>query len=375
MRNARLHRIEFRDDPRSNYNVFVGRDLLPNVSAYVADTISKKRQAIITDRNVVKGGHLARLDPAGSIPAFVVEPDPQGSVETRKNTATYGAILDFLDSNGFEKGDVLLCLGGGVIGDMGGFVAATYKRGGMTYVQIPTTTLSQADSCVGGKCAIDSNVSKNAAGCFYQPHLVVADVGALTSLDERNFRSGLVESVKHGLILDRSYFDFLERHMDGILRRDAGLLEDVALANARLKGMVVGRDPNEKNERRCLNFGHTFGHAIEFVSDFRLYHGEAVALGIRAALRLSCLLNNLSADAFDAAAGLLAKLYMPASVPSYVDRALVEAKVATDKKAVDGVPRFVTIDDIGRVHVEEGQYASQVQKGMMRDALDRIFGQ
>ncbi len=375
MRNARVHRIEFRDDPRSNYNVFVGRDLLPGVSAYVADSVSRKRQAIITDGNVVKGGHLARLDPAGSIPAFVIEPDTQGSVETRKNTATYGAILDFLDSHGFEKGDVLLCLGGGVIGDMGGFVAATYKRGGMTYVQIPTTTLSQADSCVGGKCAIDSNVSKNAAGSFYQPHLVVADVGTLASLDERNFRSGLVESVKPGLVLDRSYFDSLERHMDGILQRDAGLLEEVALANVRLKGMVVGRDPNEKNERRCLNFGHTFGHAIEFVSDFRLYHGEAVALGIRAVLNLSCLLNGLSAGAFDAAVGLLNRLHMPSSVPPYIDRALVEGKLATDKKAVDGVPHFVTIDEIGKVHVEEGQYASPVPKDMMRDALDCIFGQ
>jgi 3-dehydroquinate synthetase len=373
MRGAKVHRIEFKDTSRHGYNVFVGRDLLQDISAYVAGNISKKRQAIITDGNVAKGGHLARLDPGGRIPRFIIEPDAAGSVETKKSILTYGAILDFLDSHGFEKNDILLCLGGGVIGDMGGFVAGTYKRGGMTYVQIPTTTLSQADSSVGGKCAVDSNVSKNAAGCIYQPHLVVSDVSTLLSQDERNFRSGLAESVKHGLILSEEYFSFLEQHMDGILGRDLGVLEEIALANVRLKGMVVGQDPDEKNYRRGLNFGHTVGHAIEFVSDFKLYHGESVALGMLAALDISEFLGGIDSSARRGAEVLLSRLGMPAKVPCSINRGVVEKKLSTDKKAVDGVPYFVRIDGIGTLHVEDGQYASPIPKEALMHSLDYIF--
>ncbi len=373
MLGARVQRIEFKDKPKDAYNVFVGRNLLGSASGYVTAAVSKKKQAIITDRNVADAGHLARLDPSGRIPRFIIEPDSAGSVETEKNVSTYGAILDFLDSHGFEKNDILLCLGGGVIGDMAGFVAGTYKRGGMTYVQIPTTTLSQADSSVGGKCAVDSNVSKNAAGCIYQPHLVVSDVSTLLSQDERNFRSGLVESVKHGLILSGEYFSFLEGHMDGILGRDLGVLEEIALTNVRLKGMVVGQDPDEKNYRRGLNFGHTIGHAIEFVSDFKLYHGESVALGILAALDISEFLGGIDSSARRAAEALLSRLGMPAKVSRSIDRGLVEKKLSTDKKAVDGVPYFVRIDGIGTLHAEDGQYASPIPKKALDRSLDYIF--
>ncbi len=373
MKGARVHRIEFKDRPEDNYNVFVGRNLLGSVSDFVAKEISGKKQAIITDRNVADRGHLAKLDPSGKIPTFMVEPDKAGSVETRKNIITYGSIIDFLETQGLEKNDVLLCLGGGVIGDIGGFVAGTYKRGGMTYVQIPTTTLSQADSCVGGKCAVDSSVSKNAAGCFYQPHLVVSDVDTLSTQDERNFRSGLVESDKHGLILSGEYFSFLERNMDNILRRDPELLEQIALENVKLKGRVVGQDPEEKNYRRCLNFGHTIGHALEFISNFKLSHGEAVGLGMIAALHISRSLGHLSAEACARAEALLSKLGVPTKVPSTINRELVEKKLASDKKAVDGVPYFVRIEDIGILHIENSQYASPIPRETLDAALDYIF--
>lgn len=367
-----VHKIEFKDRPQNNHSVFVGRDLLRFVSEVAAKEVSEKKQAIITDRNVANAGHLAKLDPGGRIPTFIVEPDEKGSVETSKNLLTYGKMIDFLELHGFEKSDVLLCLGGGVVGDIGGFVAATYKRGSMKYVQIPTTTISQADSCIGGKCGVN-NASKNAIGCIYQPHLVVIDVSTLSALDGRNFRSGLVESVKHGLTLSGEYFYFLERHMDGILKKDAELLEETALMNVKLKGGVVGQDPDEKNYRRCLNFGHTIGHAIEFVSNFELYHGEAVALGIIAALHISRSLGGITPKGCDAAGALLSKLGVPIKVPASIDRGLVEKKLASDKKAVDGVPYFVRIDGIGILHAEKGQYASPIPKKALTDALDYIF--
>ena len=206
---VKTHTIRFKDNPEQNYDILIDYDLLPTVLEHVRTNISKRRQAIITDGNVVEAGHLKRLDPKGEVPTFIVQPDENKGVESKKNVQTYGEILDFLDKNKFEKKDTLICLGGGVIGDIGGFVAGTYKRGGMTYIQVPTTTLSQADSSVGGKCAVDSIVSKNAAGCFYQPHFVAMDIMSLSTLDLRNFKAGLVESVKHGLILDKDYFAFL----------------------------------------------------------------------------------------------------------------------------------------------------------------------
>jgi 3-dehydroquinate synthase len=243
----------------------------------------------------------------------------------------------------------------------------------MSYIQIPTTTLSQADSCVGGKCAIDSSVSKNSAGCFYQPHLVFSDVSTLLTLDDRNFRSGLVESVKHGLILDEAYFSFLEKNIDDILKRDVGLLEEIALKNVQLKGSVVEKDPNEKNYRKSLNFGHTIGHAVEIASSFGLYHGESVALGILAALDISHSLGGITNSACNDARRLLSRLGMPIKVPDFVDRDLVENRLVNDKKTVDGIPYFVRIDSIGKLHVENGMYASPIPKQVLSDALDYIF--
>jgi len=370
---VKIYKIKFKDAPEQDYEVRVGSDLLSSVRGYILDNISDKKQVIVTDKNVVEKGHLAKLNPSGWIPSFVVEPDSEGGVESKKNVSTYGDILNFLDSHGFEKSDVLICLGGGVIGDVGGFVAGTYKRGGMSYIQIPTTTLSQADSCVGGKCAIDSSVSKNSAGCFYQPHLVFSDVSTLLTLDDRNFRSGLVESVKHGLILDEAYFSFLEKNIDDILKRDVGLLEEIALKNVQLKGSVVEKDPNEKNYRKSLNFGHTIGHAVEIASSFGLYHGESVALGILAALDISHSLGGITNSACNDARRLLSRLGMPIKVPDFVDRDLVENRLVNDKKTVDGIPYFVRIDSIGKLHVENGMYASPIPKQVLSDALDYIF--
>jgi 3-dehydroquinate synthase len=370
---VKVHKIHFKDNPELDYEVRVGSDLLSSVKGYILDNISDKKQAILTDNNVVRKGHLALLNPSGWIPTFIIEPDEDHGVECKKNVDTYGEIINFLDSRGFEKNDVLICLGGGVVGDIGGFVAGTYKRGGMTYVQVPTTTLSQADSCVGGKCAVDSRTSKNAAGCFYQPHLVFSDISTLLTLDDRNFRSGLVESVKHGLILDEEYFSFLEQNIDDILKRDVGLLEEIALKNVQLKGSVVSQDPNEKNYRKSLNFGHTIGHAVEIASGFSLYHGEAVALGILAALDISHSLGSITSNACKDVEKLLSKLGMPNNVPGYIDRRVVEERLTNDKKSVDGIPHFVRIEGIGKLHTENGLYASPIPKQALSDALDCIF--
>jgi 3-dehydroquinate synthase len=161
--------------------------------------------------------------------------------------------------------------------------------------------------------------------------------------------------------------------MDDILDRDLFVLENIALENVILKGSVVEKDPEEKNYRRCLNFGHTIGHAIEIVSGFKMYHGESVGLGILAALKISHSVNGITSKECDEAESLLSRLGVPVKVPSYIDRDLVERRLVNDKKIVDGVPYFVRIDGIGNLHVENGQYASPISKNVLKDALDYIF--
>lgn len=366
-----IHKIKFKDKPEDNHDVLIGSDLLHTIPQYIRDNISKKKQAVITDKNVVDAGYLEKLDPKGEIPVFIIEPDANGSVEVKKNVKTYGEIIDFLDSNGFEKNDVLICLGGGVIGDIGGFAAGTYKRTGMKYVQVPLTTIAQADSCLGGKCAVDSNISKNAAGCIYQPSLIVIDVSTLSSLDDRNFRSGLIESIKYGLTLDKDYFTFLEENIDAILDKDTHMLEEIAYKNVCLKGNVIEKDPKDENYRISLNFGHTIGHGVEIVSEFKLNHGESVALGILSALKISQSLNGFKD--LERVQELFSKLGMPAKVPSYIDRDMVEKRLVNDKKAVDGIPYFVTIDEIGKLHVSDGKYAAPIPKEALKEGLDYVF--
>jgi 3-dehydroquinate synthase len=374
------HTIRFKDKPKDSYPIFIGRGLLPDVSQLVKEHISQRRQAILTDQNVVDAGHLAKVDPKGEIPTYIIQPDENKGVESKKNLLTIGKVVDFLDAHKFEKRDVLICLGGGVIGDSGGVAAYGYKRGKMVYIQVPTTSLSQADSCVGGKVAVDGDVSKNSFGGIYQPHFVLIDPTALQTQDDRNYRSGLVESIKHGSILKAAYFDFLEGNLDKILARDLGVLEAIALENVQLKGGVVEVDPNDKNYRHSLNFGHTVGHAVEQASKYQLYHGESVAIGTLPALYISRELRGLPQADFDRIRTLLVDgLGMRDKVPDFVDRAVVEGLLANDKKAIDGVPQFVTIEGIGKLHAaqvkgfEEERYSAPVPKSLVKEALDYIF--
>jgi 3-dehydroquinate synthase len=370
----RVHTIKFKDNPEDNYRIFIGRDLLPMVLEYVKKHISQRRQAILTDQNVVDAGHLAKLDPKGKTPFFAIEPDENKGVESKKNALTLGKVVDFLDGNKFEKRDVLICLGGGVIGDLGGVAAFGYKRGKMFYIQVPTTSLSQADSCVGGKVAVDGHTSKNSFGGIYQPHLVIIDPLTLQTLDDRNFRSGLVESVKHGVILDEKHFEAIEYGIERILARDLDLLEEIALRNVQIKGGVVEIDPNDTNYRHSLNFAHTIGHAVEQASGYKLYHGEAVALGMLPALYISRELRGLPQESFDRIRSLLVDgLGMRDKVPDFVDRAVVEDLLANDKKVIDGVPQFVTVSSLGELHVEDGRYSAPVPKELVREAMDYIF--
>jgi 3-dehydroquinate synthase len=284
---------------------------------------------------------------------------------------TVVSIIEAMEDACLGRDSLIVALGGGTVGDVAAFAASIFKRG-IPVVQIPTTTVAQADSAIGGKSGVDSSESKNAFGTFWHPGAVYVDVATLATLDDRHFRAGLVESVKHAIIADADYFDFLEKNLDGILVRQLDLLEKMACFNCTIKAAVVEADPAEENQRRMLNYGHTIGHAAEAASGYKLLHGEAVAIGIIAAGLIEIELGLGRQERLDRVRKMLQKIGVPVSLgPNLAEKNLIEL-VRHDKKAVAAWPRFVLVSEIGRVHCRDGQYAVPVEQETVERVLTNL---
>lgn len=348
----------------TSYKIGIGSDLLPSVWTVVDAGFPRLKRFIVTDANVVAAGHLGRLLQGRNVPTYVIQP----AGERSKTIGTAVAIVEAMEKAYLGRDTLVLALGGGTVGDIAGFAAAIFKRG-VPVVQIPTTTLAQADSAIGGKTGVDSSISKNAFGAFWHPAAVFMDLAAVQTLDERQYRAGLVESVKHGLIASQEYFEFLESHLDAILARDLTALETVARYNCTIKGQVVEEDPLEKNKRRILNYGHTVGHAVEAASDYTLLHGEAIAIGIVAVGLIEMELGLSQPGRLDRIRGVLEKLAVPVKLPPDLAEDKVIDLMKHDKKAVDQWPRFVLLDRLGHVYRENGQYAVAVSREAVEKAL------
>jgi 3-dehydroquinate synthase len=226
---------------------------------------------------------------------------------------------------------------------------------------------------VGGKTGVDSSLSKNAFGVFWHPASVFMDVDTLATLDDRNFRAGLVESVKHAMIRDAAYFEYLEQNITAILARDTQVLAELAFRNCQIKGHVVQIDPLEKNMRRILNYGHTIGHAVESASQFELLHGEAIGIGLIGAARIEMAMGLGDQTRMDRTIALLETLGMPMKIPCEITRDKVMDLIHRDKKAVDKWPKFVLIDRFGQVHQANGQWAVDVEQQVVNDVLNRLY--
>ncbi|MCL5278294.1 MAG: 3-dehydroquinate synthase [Planctomycetes bacterium] len=353
----------------TSYKITIGSGLLPSVWPAVEAGFPKARLFLITDANIVAAGHLDTLLQGRDVPSYVIRP----AGEPSKNIGTVVAIVEAMEKAYLGRDTAVLALGGGTVGDIGGFAAAIFKRG-VPVVQIPTTTLAQADSAIGGKTGVDSSVSKNAFGAFWHPTAVFIDVAALRTLDKRQYRAGLVESVKHGLIASEEYFEFLERNLDAILARDPGVLETLASYNCAIKGRVVEEDPLEKNQRRILNYGHTIGHAVEAASDYTLLHGEAIAIGIIAAGLIEAELGLAEPGRLERVRTVLEKLGVPVKLPPNLAEDRLMDVMKHDKKAVDRWPRFVLLDRLGQVHQKDGQYAVPVSREIVEKVLEKLEG-
>ena len=267
------------------YNIVIENDFSKLAENVTKLEISGRKLAIITDSNVgpLYADKVAQClkETGNNIFVYTFE-----AGEKNKNLNTVQDVYEFLIKNKFDRKDMLVALGGGVVGDLTGFAAATYLRG-IDFIQVPTSLLAQVDSSIGGKTGVDFRAYKNMVGAFHQPRLVYMNTSTLSSLNTRLFNSGFGEILKHGLIKDASYFQWLKDNIEKIAALDSGYLEEMIYRSCEIKRKVVENDPTEKGERAQLNFGHTLGHAIEKLKNFSLMHGQCVALGSLAASYLS----------------------------------------------------------------------------------------
>jgi 3-dehydroquinate synthase len=361
------HEIKIPASLSGSYPIRIGTEILGTLWSRIEEDFNRLNPFVVTDENLVSAGHLQTLLGGRNVPTFVISP----AGETSKNIDTTVSIIEAMEKAYLGRDTLVVALGGGTVGDITGFAAAIFKRG-VPVFQIPTTTLAQADSAVGGKTGVDSSLSKNAFGAFWHPSAVAIDVATLATLDERQFRAGLVESVKHAIIADSAYFEFLESRLDDVLERKPDVLEQIALWNCKIKGHVVEIDPNEKNQRRILNYGHTIGHAIEAASGFELLHGEAVAIGIIAAGLIEIELGLSEPGRLERIRQILEKLNVPVKLPgNLAEKDLIDL-VKRDKKAINQWPRFVLIAQIGEIHRRDEQYAVEVAPEIVEKVLKQL---
>jgi 3-dehydroquinate synthase len=332
----------------NRYEIRIGSGLMAQAGPWLKEYGFCGKAVIITDTNVgqLYAGQLERGVVEAGFSVTVLEV-PAG--EEQKTLETASSLYGRLAASFAERSTLILALGGGVIGDLAGFVAATYMRG-VPYIQVPTSLLAMVDSSIGGKTAVDLAKMKNLVGVFYQPKMVIADVAALKTLPQVELSNGMGEAIKMAAISDFKFFRFLEENMKKAMALDLGILEEIVYQNARQKAAVVGKDEIETGRRIILNYGHTIGHAVEAVSGFTLKHGQAVSIGIVAANQLACRRGLLS----DAQAARIKELLISAGLPvilpdfSRDEKEKMLVAMQHDKKVVNDKIRFILLKAIGR---------------------------
>lgn len=338
--------VSVTEKPQS-YPLYMGRGLFPLLAQHLSEKPLASRYAVITDSTVDAlwaPQLLAALAERGlTAQKFVM---PAG--ETYKTGETKQTLENQMLGAGLGRDTAVLALGGGVVGDVAGFVAATYMRG-VPVIQIPTTTLAMADSSVGGKTGVDTPYGKNLIGAFHQPVAVYMDMDTLQTLDEKNYRAGLAEVAKHGLIQDITIVSRIEENLDLILRREPQVLEELLALSCQVKSRVVAEDDQERGLRQILNYGHTMGHAVEMLSHFDMIHGECVAVGMVYAAKLALRLGLCDRAWADRQRNVLEMLGLPVRIPEFMAPQEVIHLMKMDKKARDGQIRFVLSLEPGRV--------------------------
>ena len=343
-----------------SYPIYIEEGCLVRVGKDLAQRKIGNKYAVVADDKVAKlyGSTLIEsLEQAGIEATLFTFPEGEKS----KTLQTVGTLASQLAQAGFDRHDALIALGGGVTGDITGFLASAYMRG-IPFVQVPTTLLAQVDSSVGGKTGVDIPEGKNLVGAFYQPKAVYIDIELLKTLPEDELLGGLAEVIKYGIIRDREFFVFLEENRQEILDLNLDLIEKTIYRCCRIKAEVVAEDERDGGVRRILNYGHTIGHAVEGASDYSLIHGLAVSIGMVAAARLAVANNLLSEEESRDIYRILSAYKMPVEVPENLDRKRIKKYILTDKKAVSGNVFFVLTTKIGDTCITDEVTEQQIDK-------------
>jgi len=345
-----------------SYEIHIGSGVLRQTGHQLKELGFAGKVVIITNPIVKKlyGNALKQSLTKDGFTAIILEV-PDG--EEQKSLETAGRLYHGLTGHYAERTTPILALGGGVIGDLAGFVAATYLRG-VPLIQIPTTLLAQVDSSIGGKVAVNHGQLKNEIGAFYQPRLVITDIDTLKTLTPKEFANGLAEVIKSAVIWDKEFFAYLERNLDQIKSLDARLLEETVFRSAKIKAEIVEKDERELGLRSILNYGHTIGHAIESASDFKMEHGEAIAIGMLAAGRISNQMGILDQSELNRLKCVIEKAGLPTKIPSLKAKRLIQA-MEHDKKVLKGKIRFVLARSIGTVFITDEVNSSLIEQALV----------
>jgi 3-dehydroquinate synthase len=343
----------------SGYDVLVGSGLLEQTGARLREIGFSDKLVIVTDSRVknLYADTLKQSLADSGLGVLLIEV-PEG--EEQKSLETAGRLYNELTDFYAERQTPVLALGGGVIGDLAGFVAATYMRG-VPLIQLPTTLLAQGDSSIGGKVAVNHGQLKNKIGAFYHPKLTISDLNTLKTLSSRELSNGIAEIIKHGLILDGGFFGYLEENLERVRALDDGVMEDVVSRSVEIKARIVEKDELDFGLRNILNCGHTVGHAIESVSGLKVWHGEAVAIGLLVEAAISNRLGILREDELNRLKAIIKRAGLPAAIPALQAEELIEA-MKHDKKIVQGKIKFVLPKRIGEVLVTDEVSTSLVEK-------------
>lgn len=354
-------RLTINQNNKSIYDIVYEQDFAALPAELAPFDIAAKKLCIVTDSKV-EGLYADEVSQVlkDKCREVVVFSFPEG--EKSKNLDTVRDIYEFLIQHKFGRKDMLLALGGGVVGDVTGYAAATYMRG-IDFVQVPTTLLAQVDSSVGGKTGVDFDQYKNMVGAFYMPKLVYMNLAVLRSLDDRQYYAGMGEVMKYGLIKNSAFYEWIIDNMYEIHERDMDTLEEMVLKSCTYKKLVVEKDPTEKGERAILNFGHTIGHAIEKAKNFELLHGECVALGCVAAAFISWKRELISMEEYYEIRDMFVPFNLPISIDNINPEEILQL-VASDKKVEGDKIKFILLKKVGKAMIDTSVTKDEIMSGI-----------
>tara|TARA_Y100000310_G_scaffold345853_1_gene471432 strand:+ start:14909 stop:16000 length:1092 start_codon:yes stop_codon:yes gene_type:complete len=347
------------------YPVFIGSSILQSIEKFIEDNHKNKKIVIITDDNIKKICENSVLKYLQSLDPYLIS-IPAG--EASKSRAKKQEIEDILLERKYGRDTIIIAFGGGVIGDLAGFVASTFERG-IPLIHVPTTLLSMVDSSIGGKTSINTEHGKNLIGTFHQPEAVFTDLNFLDTLSKEEFQNGMAEVIKIATTSDKDLFEFVEQNSEKVIERDKNTLLHIIKRSIDLKKDVVEKDEKESGLRQILNFGHTFGHAFENIMHYKKKHGFCISRGIAVEAKIAVLIGNLKEE--KRIISLLERFNLPNKVEKDIDSDKIIEIMKIDKKTRDQKPRFVILNEIGNVKQENNTFSFEVDEDIIKNSIEQ----